>query len=597
MAFLRGAESSLALTTALVVLPFLTDDFVAYQIALFLIYGMAAQGVALCWGKLGFLPLGHALFFGLAAYLFGALLKAAQINALYWFLLPLALILPVLLAGLIARLVFARSNPERNPSGPFFSLITLALTILGFLVAQQATGLTGGFNGMTGIPDLPGTERYETLYWVVATCAVITTWLLATLDKRPLGILWRAIAQNEARLQLLGFASDHIKANAYAFSALLAAVAGALFAAHQGIVTPQAMSFLLSTEFVIWAAVGGKASALGPLAGAVLIGYTSAQLREQYLYWEVFIALMFIAAVLFLPNGIAGGIERGLPQLFRRKSGANNTLPNLAPQAVSVLTAPALKRPASSRLALQLENVRVTQGGVTILDGLNVSLAGAGIRCVIGPNGAGKTSFFNAITGHLPLAGGQIKLDGHALNTQPTWKIMRRGLGRKMQIPSVFADLSVRENLSLALWSGRMTARNALTRAPLAWRSTLLDSLLQHFPPLQTQQHAPAGTLAQGHRQALELMMTLLPEPRLVLLDEPCAGLSPAETHHMICVIKTVVAQMNAAALLIEHDISAVAAIGGEVYVLHQGRLLAQGVLPDVQADPLVQAVYAGGRK
>jgi len=478
MACLRGAESSLALAAALVALPFLTDDFIAYQIALFLIYGMAAQGVALCWGRLGFLPLGHALFFGLAAYLFGALLKTAQINALFWFLLPLALIVPVLLAGLIARLVFARSNPERNPGGPFFSLITLALTILGFLAAQQATDLTGGFNGMTGIPDLPGIDRYETLYWVVATCVVITTGLLATLDKRPLGILWRAIAQNEARLQLLGFATDHIKANAYAFSALLAAVAGALFAAHQGIVTPQAMSFLLSTEFVIWAAVGGKASALGPLLGAVLIGYTSAQLREQYAYWEVFIALMFIATVLFLPNGIAGSIAGGLSQLFRRKSAADNLAPGLAPDlapdftapAVSALTAPALKRPACGRLALQLENVCVAQGGVTILDDLNLSLAGAGIRCVIGPNGAGKTSFFNAITGHLPLADGQIKLDGHVLNKQPTWKIMRRGLGRKMQIPSVFAGLSVRENLSLALWSGRITARSALTRAPLAWR-------------------------------------------------------------------------------------------------------------------------------
>jgi len=597
MAFLRGAESSLALAAALVALPFLTDDFVAYQITLFLIYGMAAQGVALCWGRLGFLPLGHSLFFGLAAYLFGALLKAAQINALYWFLLPLALILPVLLASLIARLVFARSMAERNPSGPFFSLITLALTILGFLIAQQATELTGGFNGMTGIPDLPGTERYETLYWVVATCTAITTWLLATLSKRPLGILWRAIAQNEARLQLLGFATAHIKANAYAFSALLAAVAGALFSVHQGIVTPQAMSFLLSTEFVIWAAVGGKASALGPLVGAVLIGYTSAQLREQYAYWEVFIALMFIAAVLFLPDGIAGGIAGKLRQLFRRQSDASNTEPNLAPQTVSALTAPALKHATSGSLALQLENVHAAQGGVTILDGLNLSLAGAGIRCVIGPNGAGKTSFFNAITGHLPLTDGQIKLHGHPLNQQPTWKIMRRGLGRKMQIPSVFADLSVRENLSLALWSGRITARSALARAPLVWRSDLLDSLLQHFPALQAQQHAPAGTLAQGHRQALELMMTLLPEPKLILLDEPCAGLSPAETRHMIAVIKTVVTQMNAAALLIEHDISAVAAIGGEVYVLHQGRLLAQGALPDVQADPSVQKVYAGGRK
>jgi branched-chain amino acid transport system permease protein len=91
--------------------------------------------------------------------------------------------------------------------------------------------------------------------------------------------------------------------------------------------------------------------------------------------------------------------------------------------------------------------------------------------------------------------------------------------------------------------------------------------------------------------------MTMLPEPRLVLLDEPCAGLSPAETHHMIGAIKTVIQRLGAAALVIEHDISAVAAIGGEVYVLHQGKLLAQGTLVQIQSSDAVRAVYAGARK
>jgi len=602
MACLRGAESSLALLLALAALPFLTDDFVAYQIGLFLIYGMVAQGVALCWGRLGFLPLGHALFFGLAAYLFGAVLRAAEaqpphLQPLYWLALPLAIVLPALLAGLMARLVFARSSTGRTPSGPFFSLITLALTILGFLVAQQASSLTGGFNGMTGIPDLPGTERYETLYWVIALCAVLSTLVLSVLDRRPIGILWRAIAQNEARLQLLGFATAHTKANAFACSALLASVAGALFAAHQGIVTPQAMSFVLSTEFVIWAAVGGKGSALGPLLGAVLIGFTSAQLREQYLYWEVFIAVLFIATVLWLPHGVTGGVTAGFRLLKRKFTAGTRAAPDRPLAAQFLRPAPPARQASCGALTLQLKNVCVAQGGVTILDGLTLSLQGAGIRCIIGPNGAGKTSLFNAITGHLPPKSGQMKLNGQVLDGLRTWQIMRLGLGRKMQIPSVFAGLTVRENLCLALWSGRMGARAALTRTPLAWHSPLLDQLLQHFPPLQAQQHAPAGTLAQGHRQALELAMTLLPEPRLILLDEPCAGLSPAETQHMIDVINTLVEQMGAAALLIEHDISAVAAIGGKVYVLHQGRVLDHGPLPRIQNNPAVRAVYAGGRK
>jgi branched-chain amino acid transport system permease protein len=161
----------------------------------------------------------------------------------------------------------------------------------------------------------------------------------------------------------------------------------------------------------------------------------------------------------------------------------------------------------------------------------------------------------------------------------------------------VFAQLSVQQNLLVALWAGRLHGADALRSTPLRWHSALLDELLQCFPELQSQRETPAGQLSQGQRQALELVMTLLPEPRLLLLDEPCAGLSPAETQRMIGVIRTAVRRIDAAALLIEHDISAVAAMGGEVFVLHQGRRLAQGSLAQVQADPAVRAVYAGGRK
>lgn len=578
MVSFRDAKSAAFLAALLVGLPFATSEFTAYQVALFLIYGIAAQGVALCWGRLGFLPLGHALFFGLGAYLSGGTLKAGEATSAWYLAIPLAVAAPALLAYVIARLVFARSSR----SGPYFSLITLALSMLGFLAAQQWSDLTGGFNGMANIPDIPSTQRYETLYWLVAACGVITTLLLAMLARRPIGVIWEAVSQNEERLQLLGYATDRVKANAFAFSALLASAAGALFAAHQGIVTPQAMGFLLSTEFVIWAAVGGKTSALGPLLGATVVGYASAELREQFAYWEVLVAALFIAVVLLLPNGVAG--------LLARRNEVRRS------QAVP---APPLGRFASdgAPVSLALEAVKASQSGVKILDGLSLTLEGSGIRCVIGPNGAGKTSSFNVITGRLPLREGSIKLSGEDIGGLAPWQVARRGIGRKMQVPSVFPELTVRENLGLAVWAGRASVRDTLKLETLGWQSALYESTLGQFSELQTQLDSPAGSLSQGHRQALELAMTLLPEPKLVLLDEPCAGLSPAETHHMIAAIKTLVAQIGAAALLIEHDISAVAAIGGEVYVLHQGQLLERGPLSTIQSSPTVRAVYSGARK
>lgn len=576
MAFLRDAKPAAALAAVLAGLPWASNDFTAYQIALFLVYGMAAQGVALCWGRLGFLSLGHALFFGLGAYLSGGVMRAASHGAQWYLLLPLAIAAPALLAYLIARLVFARSTR----SGPYFSLITLALTMLGFLAAQQWSGLTGGFNGMADIPELPGTSRYETLYWVIAACAVGSTLALSLLVARPIGVVWEAIAQNEDRLQLLGYATDRIKALAFAGSALLTSLAGALFAAHQGIVTPQAMSFVLSTELVIWAAVGGKAGALGPLLGATIVGYASAELREQFPYWEAAVATLFIGVVLFLPDGVAGLMRRGQ---VPRRANAGQARP--------------LQRPHAPAASLALAEVQTGQSGVRILDGLSLGLQGPGIRCIIGPNGAGKTSMFNLITGRLPLLGGSVRLNGHDIGGQPAWRVARQGIGRKMQVPSVFPALSVRENLGLALWAGRAHGSDLLRLATLGWQTPLLTDILGQFQALSEHLDKPAGNLAQGHRQALELAMTLLPEPGLVLLDEPCAGLSPAETHHMIQAIQSLVLRIGAAALLIEHDMSAVDALGGEVYVLHQGRLLEQGPLAQIQASPAVRAIYAGGRK
>ena len=567
-----------ALALALVALPVVGNDFIAYQVALFLIYGIATQGVALCWGRLGFLPLGHALFFGLGAYIAGGVAKAGAAEPVWWLALPLALLLPALLAWVVARLIFARSMR----SGPYFSLITLAMTMLGFLVAQQWSSLTGGFNGLGDIPEPPGIERFSTLYWLVAAAAVASTATLGVLVGRPIGVLWRAIAQNEDRMQLFGYATDRIKANAYALSALMAAGAGALFATHQGIVTPQAMGFVLATEFVIWAAVGGKASPLGALLGAVLVGYASAELRDHFLSWEVFVGLLFIAVVRFLPDGLSG-----LAGMKSLRSAGTCLAPVPAPPTSAPKQVP----------ALIFDDVRSSQGGVRILDGLSFKLEGPGIRAVIGPNGAGKTSAFNVLTGRLPVTGGRIRAGGRDVTGQTAWRVARLGVGRKLQVPSVFAELTVRENFCIALWAGRLHGTASLREAPHAWQTPLLEEMLSCFPELAASLDIPAGRLSQGHRQALEFVMTVLPEPPLLLLDEPCAGLSPAETHQMIQVIQRAVQRLGAGALLIEHDLAAVAALQGEVYVFHQGRMLAQGSLQAMQADPAVRAVYAGARK
>ncbi len=237
------------------------------------------------------------------------------------------------------------------------------------------------------------------------------------------------------------------------------------------------------------------------------------------------------------------------------------------------------------------------RGAVQILDGLSLQAGRAGISCVIGPNGAGKTSMFNALTGRLPPDQGEIRFNGDAIARYPAWRVAQLRIARKFHIPSLFAGLSVRENLLIALWANRLAPRDHLRIVALHWYSPLSQRLLERLLMLEQRQQTPAGSLSQGAWQMLEFAMVAMMEPRLMLLDEPCAGLSPAETQQMMDNIRWTIDTLDASALLIEHDMSAVESIGGHVYVLHQGKLLAEGPLADIKASELVRNVYLGGKK
>ena len=576
--------------------PVLAGDYVAYQIGLYLLYAMVAQGIALTWGRAGFLPLGQSLFFGLGAYLAGFALKAVPDSLPS--LLPLmaaATLLPAVLAWLIGRLVFAR----RHESGPYFSLITLALVMLGFQVANQWSSVTGGFNGLGGIPELPGVDRYSELYYLIAVLSIVVTGLFAWLGSTPLGTLWAAIAQNENRLQFFGFATDRLKALAFAVSAAAAGLAGALYAAHQGLVTPQATGFLLSAEFVIWTAVGGRSSPYGALLGAVGIGLLSSELREHVSYWEAVVAVVFIAVVIRFPGGLLGGASAGA-RIVLDALGTLRARGRREPAAASPAhtQAPPVRHARLPRgVGLRFEDVRVRSSGVSILNGLHLAIDGGGIHCLIGPNGAGKTSTFNVLTGRLPMSAGRVLLGERDVSGRRADAMARLGVGRKFQIPSVFAQLSVADNLRIALWANRLDRAQLLMTAPRHWRTPLLERMHGQLGFLREAAGRPAGTLSQGQRQMLELAMTVLSEPRLLLLDEPCAGLSAQETERQIAIVTASVAALGATALIVEHDMAAVEALASRVHVLHQGRLLASGTLAQIQSDAAVRQVYAGGRK
>jgi len=474
-----------AAVLALLLLPFAVGDFWAYQLGLLYLYAIAALGVGLCWGRTGFLPLGQGTFFGLAAYLSGLALIELDGSAWLIVLLPLAACASGLLAFLIGVLVFRR----RGESGPYFSMITLALSLLTYQVANNWESVTGGFNGLKGIPGLPGLDSYTAAYEVAAVALAASAFGVAWLYRAPLGVLWAALPHNERRVVLFGFDPNRLKAVAFGVSGLLAGIGGALYAPQQGLVTPQLCGFGLSADLVIWAAVGGRLRLLGPLLGAVVIGALTSGLRDRFQFWEIGIAIVFIAVVLLFPQGLIG-VFAPLERRFGRR-----------PVSAPSIAAPVRTDPGGAA-QLVVEGVRVRVGEVTILDGLSLALERPGIYCVIGPNGAGKTSTFNLLSGELAAQAGRMSFDGRPLARLATHRIVRLGIGRKFQIPSVFPALSIADNVAIALWSARATRLDLLRPRLRRWTSPVLAELIVRYPFL-AEAGRTAAELSHGERQIL----------------------------------------------------------------------------------------------
>ncbi|MEP3919306.1 ATP-binding cassette domain-containing protein [Ascidiaceihabitans sp.] len=571
------------LLAALLLIPEMFGDFMAYQIGLYLIYGIAAQGIGYLWGKTGILPLGQALFFGVAAYATASTLRNVDSLPAQLGLAAVAMVVIGLLAYGLAVLIFK----GRSESGPYFSLITLALVMIAEQVANTASGLTGGFNGLSGYSSLGGLDPYGNFYYLVVGATVVVSAGLLVLNRLPVNLVVKGVADNEPRLQLLGFATHRIKGCAFAFSAVIAALAGGLFASHQGIVTPTATGFGLSAELVILAAIGGRFHVLGPLIGAVLVGWASAELRDNFPYWEIVMALGFILVVLKAPGGLA---ELGAAIMARiwRSGGTSRISPSVAPisQATQV-PAPVI-----------FDDVRLQIGVVRILNGVSFETPSKGIVSIIGPNGAGKTSALNTITGNLGVSSGQISFGDKSVENRAPHTALGNGIGRKLQVPSVFFSMSVAENLTLSMLAARARWRDLFRPSAFGWQSAALARVMGNADlSLARDLSKTAGSLPQGHRQFLEFAMTTAAEPALLLLDEPCAGLSPDETALMTRLVQEYQDQSGGLVIVIEHDMSIVEAISDKVLVLHQGQVLAFDSYESVRANRQVQAVYAGASK
>jgi len=244
------------------------------------------------------------------------------------------------------------------------------------------------------------------------------------------------------------------------------------------------------------------------------------------------------------------------------------------------------------RPLLEVRGLGKAFGGIRAVDDVDLVHEEGAIRALIGPNGAGKTTLFNLLSGHLRADAGSIRFDGTGIRGRPPHEIWHRGLARTFQIPAVFRNLTVLENLQVPLLSRGGRTLDLLRPPPPVTCEGAREMLAR--VGLADQAARPASLLPYGDLKRLELAMVLVSRPRLLLLDEPTSGMAPRERRDLMDVIERMVRTLGITLLFTEHDMDVVFAIAERISVLHQGRIIAEGTPKEVRGHPAVQAIYLG---
>jgi len=367
----------------------------------------------------------------------------------------------------------------------------------------------------------------------------------------------------------------------------IAAVAGFGYAAFTNVVAPELAGFLLGTELLIWNALGGRATLIGPVLGTIGIDVTSSYLSGSLPFlWKLLIGVAFVVVIVVLPQGLLPLFGK-LLKPFKRSGHAGadseisliSTPPNaqLAPDAASPIRTDALNR---------------HYGSLKVLDGISIEGRVRELLSIVGPNGAGKTTLMRCLSDGTERSGGRVFINGSDIGRSAPQGIVALGVGRSFQNTNLFDSLTVGQCLMLARWridGAALFSRRGQVRMP----EPAMDIL--HATGLDDLLGTETRLLSHGMKRGLEMAMVLATEPTVLLLDEPTAGLTKAERTVIGTVLSRLASEYGICILLIEHDLDFVRDISSRVVVLHQGTLLMEGTVDEVIASELVRSVYSGG--
>jgi branched-chain amino acid transport system ATP-binding protein len=547
---------------------------------------VATMGLNLCIGYTGLVSLGHGTWFGIGAYAAG-LVQLHLFPGEIWLPLLTSTIVVAVASTFIGVIILRRR-------GVYFSLLTLALAALAYTTAFRWSDVTGGEDGLGGLKrGSIGTISLDdalNYYIVVALIGLVVLFLLLRLVRSPFGHVLVAIRENQLRATFQGYPVERYKLTVFVISAVVTGLAGGLIGFQNYLVSAEAVSVPFSGELLAIVVIGGMRSMLGPALGALCF----ILFRELFSIWTpnwlLWFGLIFVAFVMYSPGGLVGIWDT----LSRRIWPAPEESAAMSRRKIyEGLPLPGFLIPEGLKgTVLEVENVSKHFGGIRAVSKACLHIGAGEIHALIGPNGAGKTTLFNLISGLFPVDGGCIRLNGQEVQNIPSDLICHRGLTRSFQITNLFRGLSIYENLRLSL-QAQSRGRFNIWRDIDSYPDIHLETAeLIKFLGLEGIERIEGGELSYGGQRLVDLGIALGSKPKVLLLDEPLAGLAATERERVSSLIRNVAA--NIPVLIVEHDIDRVLGFSQAVTVMNQGEVLMTGAPDAVRADRRVQEIYTG---
>ena len=562
------------------------------------VYALVALGLVLLTGIGGMVSFGQASFVGIAAY------STAWATAIMGYSPWLGLVLALVMTGLVAAIL---GGVTLKLGGHFLSLSTIAWGLAIYYSFGNIEGL-GNYNGIASIPPitvghyaLTASDEIFYLIWAVLLVAMLGTHNM--LNSR-VGRAMRTLRGGNALVESLGINAFQVRLTTFVIAALMAAVAGWLYAHMTRFISPTPFDVHVSIEYLMMALVGGASHLLGAVVGAALIMLLKNSIQDWLPHIKdlnteflsglspstlgrletVIFALLFILFLQRARDGIVPYIAQWLPEPQREPPGEAEPLPRR-------------DQPAKGTPLLQVDAAVRRFGGLVAVNDVSFEVRAGEILGLIGPNGAGKSTMFNLITGALPASNGRIVFAGHDITHSPQRAIARAGIARTFQHVKLRPKMSLLDNVLLGLYprtrAGYIGSALGLDRAEE--RRARYEAMKQlERVGLGARPFELAGNLPLGNQRVLEIARALAADPVLLVLDEPAAGLRKQEKLALADLLRALRAE-GLTILLVEHDMDFVMNLVDRIVVTDFGCKIAEGNPQAVRNDPRVQEAYLGG--